>query len=314
MLPLATLLAVDIKSPYYHDERKGSVFYAESWLLTHYLIVGDQALGTHRVHDYAQLLVEGADPVAAAQRAFGDLDELQLLLNRYLLERRFTYFKIKGELTAKDSTFQVRAVPASEADVVRSNVLICSGRTKDAQTLLEAVLHDDPGNAPAHETMGLLRFHEGDIEGAKKWYGEAAQLDPQSYLAHYYYAAMALRAGGSGEDDAIESSLRTAIELNPDYAPSYDTLAMFYASRRRNLDQAQTLTLRAIELEPDNLSYRLNGAEVLAQARKFASAVDVLKGAARLARTPEEIDAVRSRIQRFERDQAALDRAHDGPR
>jgi hypothetical protein len=41
LLPLATLFQVDHSSPYYHDEQKGSVFYAESWALTHYIEVTD---------------------------------------------------------------------------------------------------------------------------------------------------------------------------------------------------------------------------------------------------------------------------------
>jgi len=35
LLPLATLFAVDRNSPYYHEENKGSIFYAESWALVH---------------------------------------------------------------------------------------------------------------------------------------------------------------------------------------------------------------------------------------------------------------------------------------
>ena len=34
LLPLATLFTVDYNSPYYHEENKGSIFYAESWALT----------------------------------------------------------------------------------------------------------------------------------------------------------------------------------------------------------------------------------------------------------------------------------------
>ena len=41
LVPLTTLLTVDHSSPYYHDEQKGSVFYAESWALTHYLEIND---------------------------------------------------------------------------------------------------------------------------------------------------------------------------------------------------------------------------------------------------------------------------------
>jgi tetratricopeptide (TPR) repeat protein len=313
MLPLATLLAVDRKSPYYHDERKGSVFYAESWLLTHYLIVGDEALGTHRLHDYAQLLVQGQDPVTAAQHAFGDLAELQLLLERYLLQRRFTFFILKEPLTTQDSSVQVRAVSAPEADAVRADVLTCSDRSADAQALLDSLLHADPNDARANESMGLLAFHQGDYDAAKKWYGEAVRLSSHSYLAHYYYAALALRAGDKGQDDAIEASLHTAMRLAPEFAPSYDALAMFDATRRRNLDEAETLAARAIELEPDKLSYRVDAADVLAEERKLASAGETLKAAARLAKTPQEVDEVQRRIERVEHYQA-FERARNADR
>lgn len=306
LLPIATLLAVDSTSPYYHDEQKGSAFYAESWALTHYLIVSDRIEGTHRIHDYAQLLAQGEDAVTAAQHAFGDLDKLQEALNTYLMQRRFMYFMMPTTLSSQDSLFEVRPVSTAEADAVRADVLVYTERKKEARALLDTVLRDDPGNALAHETMGYLRYREGDIAGAKKWYGEAVKLDSRSYLAHYYYATTALHGGNSEEDEAIESSLRATIRLNPDFAPAYDSLAMFYVSRHRRLDEAYALNVRAIELEPGSLSYRINCAEVLTEERQFADALDVLGAARRLAKTPYEIDAVESRVARVERYQTEL--------
>ena len=43
MLPLKTLFQVDHKSPYYNERDKQSVFYAQSWALMHYLILGKNA-------------------------------------------------------------------------------------------------------------------------------------------------------------------------------------------------------------------------------------------------------------------------------
>jgi len=40
LMPLPALFAVDIV-PYYHEENKGSIFYGESWALTHYLELKD---------------------------------------------------------------------------------------------------------------------------------------------------------------------------------------------------------------------------------------------------------------------------------
>jgi tetratricopeptide (TPR) repeat protein len=306
LLPIATLLKVDSTSPYYHDGQMGSAFYAESWALTHYLIVSDRVAGTHRIHDYAELLAQGEDAVTGARHAFGDLDKLQDGLSTYVTQRRFMYFMMASTLPAKDATFAVREVRMAEADAVRADVLVYTERGKEARALLDTALRDDPDNALAHETMGYLRYREGDIAGAKKWYGEAVKLDPNSCLAHYYYATMAMDSADSGEDEAIEASLRTAIRLNPEFAAAYDRLAMFYASRHRRLDEAYALNVRAIELESGSLSYRINSAEVLTEEQRFADALSVLGAAKRLAKTPYEVDAVESRIARVERRETAV--------
>src|SRR5471030_1184215 len=100
LLPLATLLAVDHNSPYYHEEQKGSVFYAESWALTHFIQFNDFANKTHRLQDYAKYLQQHEDPVTAAQHAFGDLGQLQKALNEYIGQRSFKLFTMKGTFTA----------------------------------------------------------------------------------------------------------------------------------------------------------------------------------------------------------------------
>ena len=78
LLPLITLLKVDQTSP----TIKGSVFYAESWALTHYIEISDAQKGTNRLQNYAELLMKKEDPVVAAQQAFDDLGQLQNSLSR----------------------------------------------------------------------------------------------------------------------------------------------------------------------------------------------------------------------------------------
>jgi tetratricopeptide (TPR) repeat protein len=308
MLPLATLFAVDARSPYYREEQKGTIFYAESWALTHLLILGDRTHGTHRIHDYAELLVHGEDPVTAARQAFGGLDTLQSQLSTYVRQPSLSFFTMKADLSPQDSTISLSPVPENEIDANRANILLYTGRTQEAQTLLDAVLRDDPNNELAHETAGYLRFQQGDYDGAKNSYSQAIALNSHSFLAHYYYAVMTLHGGDDTHDAAVESSLLKSIALNPQFAPSCDALAMFYASRRRNLDQAHILNLRAVELAPDSLGYRVDAAEVLAEQRQFADAAGILTAAEHLARTPSEIDSIERRIRRFEIEQATQSR------
>ncbi|WP_158941315.1 hypothetical protein [Granulicella sp. S190] len=309
LLPLTTLLKVDYTSPYYHDEQKGSVFYAESWALTHYLEVNDYEKNTEHVREYARFLAQGEDSVTAAQHAFGDLNVLQKALDSYVQQGSFKMFKRNTGVVVDESVLQVVPVAKSQIDAVRADVLVYNDRAKEAEALLETSLSSDPSNALAHETMGFLKYREGDIPSAKKWYGEAVGLDSQSYLAHYYFAAMLMQSGGDGHEDAIESSLRASIKLNPAFAPAYDTLATFCATRNVHLSEAHMLNAQAIQLEPENLSYRINAAAVLSQQQQYGSAVSVLKAARGVAKTPDEMAMVDSRVKQLEQFQSQMDRA-----
>ena len=300
LLPLTTLLKVDSTSPYYHQEQKASVFYAESWALTHYLEITDRQKGTDRLQDYANFLVKKEDPVVAAQQAFGDLNQLQNALLSYISQGQFTMFKANKVFTVDESTFQVRAIPTSDADAIRADVLVYNDRIKDAQALIDSTLRDDPNSALAHETMGYLKFREGDKQAAKKWYGEAVELDSKSYLAHYYYATLSMGTEADVHDPVIESSLRTCMKLNPGFAPAYDALAMYYSTDPAKANEAHLLNLKAISLEPGNLDYRLNAAAVLMNEQQYANAMGVLKEAAHVAKTPEQVATVEARMEQIE--------------
>ena len=310
LLPLPTLLKVDHSSPYYHDEQKGSVFYAESWALTHFIEITDKQKNTNRLHDYAEFLVKGEDPVTAAQHAFGDLNQLQRSLQDYIQQGSFSAFRMNSAVTVDAASFQLRPVPKPEADAIRADVLVYNQRPKDAEALLETSLSADPNNALAHETMGFLKFREHDIPAARKWYSEAVQLDSHSYLAHYYFAVMSLQAGDKDHDAEIESSLRTSIKLNPSFAPSYDTLANFLAMHQQHLDEAHMLNVQAVALEPENLGYRINTANVLSQQRNYVSAIGVLKLALTVTKNQTQDEMVESRIAQLQKIQSAVEHAN----
>jgi tetratricopeptide (TPR) repeat protein len=309
LLPLTTLLKVDYSSPYYHDEQKGSVFYAESWALTHYIEITDAENNTNHLRDYAALLIQNQDPVTAAQQVFGDLKHLQNSLYYYIQQGSFKMFKMKSVVIVDPSLFQVAQISQPEVDATRADVLVRNGRSAEAEALLATTLRDDPNNARAHEVMGFLKFRAGDIPSAKKWFGEAVQLNSDSFLASYYFAAMSLQMNDTDHDDSIESSLRTSIKLNPDFAPAYDTLARFYAIRHQRLDEAHMLNAEAVQRDPANLAYRINTANVLMEEQQFENAKNVLKLALTVAKTPDQIKMVQDRIQQIDKYQADLERA-----
>ncbi len=298
LLPLATLFTVDYNSPYYHEENKGSIFYAESWALTHYLEMKEFAEKTHHVPDYLDLVSKQVDPVTAASRAFGDLNQLQKELEKYIEQTSgFRYLKMNTITEVDDSAFKVQTLTEPQSDAVRADFLAYNNRMADAEALLDHVLQEDPNNVSAHETKGFLEFRQGHLDEAKKWYAQAVQLDSQSYLAHYYFASIAMNgARDAADQDQVESSLRAAIKLNPSFAPAFDRLAISLAMRNKSLDEARMIELKAIALDPANVGYRINMAHIWMTMQKGQNAVEVLRSAAKIAKTPQDSQIVETAL------------------
>jgi hypothetical protein len=111
LIPLSVLLAVDHSSPYYSESEKTSIFYAESWLFTHYLMIGNQEAHKLLVK-YLQALSQRKSGAEAAA-AFGDLSKLESDLKEY--GRRKTFLSISSPLPAIDSD-RIRTRELSEPE------------------------------------------------------------------------------------------------------------------------------------------------------------------------------------------------------
>jgi tetratricopeptide (TPR) repeat protein len=242
LVPLPVLFKVDHNSPYYHEEQKGSVFYSESWALTHYLEVTDRERSTHRMDDYVKLVSHHEDPVTAAEKTFGDLKQLQNTLESYIRSGDYKQFILSsGAAPIDESTYKVRALTQTDSDAIRADVLVGVQREKDAQALVEEVLKADPNNAQAHETMGALEYRAGHRIAALKWYGDAVKLSSDNYFAYFNFANLSMSEGGSWDDPKIESALRTAIELNPRFYAASEFLATLLSSFDRDADAISVL-------------------------------------------------------------------------
>ncbi|HTX77548.1 MAG TPA: tetratricopeptide repeat protein [Terracidiphilus sp.] len=305
LIPLSVLLKVDATSPYYHQEQKGTLFYAESWALTHMLMIDDRVHKTAHIDEYMRLLAAHQDPVVAAQQVWGDLKKLETTLAYYIQNRSYTIFVLNSAAAPIDeSTYTVRPISPVDADAARAGVLVGVGRFTDARALLDSVLKQDPNNALACEDMGMLALRQGDHAEALKWYAQAVKFDSRSYLARYYFAAMTMSEDRS-EDADVEFSLRQAIALNPTFAPAYNQLAMFYGMHHEHLEDALQLVTKAVQLDPATLAYRLNAANVLNAMDRFDEAQKVLQAALKVARSPQEAQMVEERIHQATQYQAA---------
>ena len=204
LIPLPVLLKVDARSPYYHEEQKGNIFYAEAWALTHMLMITDRENKTNRLQTYLNLMAQHEDSVVAAEKAFGDLKRLQAGLENYIHASQYKQFVMQSAAAPIDeASFTVKPLSQVDADADRAAILALVQREKESREIIDAILRTVPNNVRAMEIMGGIELHSGNSAGARKWYGEAVKLDSKSYLANYYFAIISMRSGGHDDDAAI---------------------------------------------------------------------------------------------------------------
>ncbi len=102
----------------------------------------------------------------------------------------------------------------------------------------------DPLTPQEHLNLGVTYEKQGDFENAIKQYKLAAPKIPQGYLflGNVYFQ--------QGDLDQAEEFYRQVMEEEPENADALNNLAWLYYTKRENLDEAEKLTLRAMELNP----------------------------------------------------------------
>lgn len=135
LLPLALLFAADEKSPYYLEQKKGSVFHSECWALTHYLMLRDYGEKTSKVQQYVSLVNENVDSVSAAISIFGDLGKLQQEIEEYIQQRSFDHFETRLPVKTDADTFEVQRITPGQAQGIQADYLAANGRLEDARAL-----------------------------------------------------------------------------------------------------------------------------------------------------------------------------------
>jgi len=272
LIPLDVLFKVDHSSAYYNEADKTSIFYAESWALSHYLMVGDRMAHRPLLDAYLLALGQVSDPQAAAKMAFGDLHKLQSDLEAYLRNRQFLYFKYPTPRVDEDQ-MQFRNLSDAEASAYRGGFAVIRGRYEEGNTILNQALAQDPNIGLAHQYLAVDEFFEGQHDPAVESASKAIALDPNNWFARYLRAFLKTNGAGMGSTDPqVEDDLRQAIAIRPEFPPPYGLLAVYLAAGNRNQDEALALAQKAVSFEPANPDYQLALAQVLVRQNKVDEA------------------------------------------
>lgn len=289
MLPLKTLFAVDHDSPYYNESNKRGVFYAQSWALVHYLLLGNESKRQPQFFAFLNLLMTNKPIEEAFKQAF-QIDfvtlekELKEYINRSSYPGQVATFERKLEF---DAEMQSAPVTEAESQFYLGDLLLHAHQLERAEKFLQQAVKLDPNLSIAEASLGMLYLRKNNFAEAKSHLERAVAGDSRNYLVHYYYAMMLSREGVDADNRIsgytpelvakMRAELKKTIELAPTFAEGYRLLAFIDLVAGDKADEALTLLKRAIALEPGAQQHRFMLAQVYMQKRQYAPARQLLE-------------------------------------
>ena len=299
LIPLETLFAVDRRSPLYNESDKRGVFYAESWVLLHYLMHGNDGQHRPQLWQFLDNVVAGVPVATAFQQVFQtDFKTLEKALKSYVQRNGYPvqYF-ILNEKVSSEVEMQSAPLTEAEGQFYMGDLLLHSHQYDRAEKYLRQAVALDSNLAQAHASLGMLKMYQRNFDEAKQHLRRAVAGDSKSYLAHYYYAYVLSREGMDEGGmvmsyppetaNLMRAELKKSIDLKPDYAESYHLLAFINLITGEQLDESIKMLKRAMELSPGEQRFDYVLAQIYLRKQDFKAARQLLEPIARNSAQPE---------------------------
>ena len=283
-IPLRELFEVNHHSPAYNERDKKSIFYAQSWALAHYFMLGDKTVRQPQLVQFLKLLYAGQNAEKAFLEAFkADFATVEKALQRYVRNDTYTVVEFKLESTETEVEMSLQPLGEAEARFYLGNLLLRINRLDDAETYLKQAHALDPELAGPHEGLGFLAMRRNNYAEAGERFKQAAERGSRNHLAHYYYAEslqrQALENIRDVKPETVETIIREAkeaIRLMPGFTPAYHLLGSFYLFKGEKLEEGAEILNKAIQMAPQEMRFRLTLAQIQIRLEDLAAAKKTL--------------------------------------
>ena len=238
--------------------------YGRGWLLTHYLTFEPSRRGQLRT--YLAEINKGTKGLDAAKKAFGDLEELDRELNKYLYRRSLYYHKF-GPDRIKIGRIEMRTLTPGEAAVmdvrIRSKRGVDQTQAKALVPLARKAAAAFPNDVLAQTTLAEAEYDAGNFAEAEAAADRALKTDANAVEALIYKgrARMAVALKAEKKDPQTWREVRrwflAANKIEPE---DPEPLLLFYTSfGAAGAEPTANASLgleRALELAPQDPSLR----------------------------------------------------------
>ncbi len=246
-----------------YNRKHVSQFYAQSWLLVHFLHNRkDRSRGIGESWDIVlQETQSGSEPVAAFEKGFGlTIEELQSEITSYYRKGRYRYWKVPAQEALTDLDVSVSRISQNQIQISLGQIALRLHDSERARLWFQKALQQSPGNALA--IAGIARSYEieGQLDEAEVHFKKALELGSDNPTVLIDYAKFALEKASSndawftGADfvDKAESLLLRAKELSESSVEIDTYLAVSYMSKDKDSMEAVQLLWDVVRRSPSD--------------------------------------------------------------
>lgn len=308
LLPLQELFAITLESPDYNEGERQGTFYAQSWALTHYLLVADESR-RDRFGAFLARWVEGQDATEALTEAFEtNLSSLERELRDYVRQAAFRFNRITLAEAPVIQDAAVEALSHSEVLFLLGDLLVHSPPVQAAAAAehLHAALELKPRSADAWASLGVLRLSQDDAAAAEELFRKSVELEPDNGRCRWLLGSTLVERYLLSLDPTLtppeqtppllleaRGQLERALELEPGHGPALAALAQTYVLDPQPGPDGVTVAASAYRAQPTRTELLAGLVMVTANSGNPAGARSLLerslrpRGKAELTRAAE---------------------------
>jgi len=268
------------------ESSRHALFYAESWIVMHYLLSQNKLPETGAYFD----LVENqhVSVEEAIQKAYG-------ISSTQFAEAIKDHFHAVAQGGNAAVTPLPGVTPSEQIGSSNQELSLAEGQAQLAEMAVRVPEHRDQAvqeletitgqpktdNVVARRSLGWAHMQKKEFDRAIEELNKGAELNPKDPWLHYYLALVRLRASQSAGKSTeglpnVMQDLRLVVDWDPEFVQARGMLAM--AQLEGGGVHAAMDSMRAtIQLAPRNQTYLLNMAQIYMDGKNWDAATALLE-------------------------------------
>jgi tetratricopeptide (TPR) repeat protein len=187
-----------------------NVYYAQAWLMVHYMSVGNRA---GQLASYLRALRQGQAVRDAFRSTFGvSFEQMRQELRRYLQQVRLPAGVLKLPVEATEPRITFEPVKESDVQALQGDLLMRLGDDEAAEKALNRALVLEPGHVRANLALAGVRIHGDKHADALALLDPLERSHPDDFAVQYWHGRALMR--GKKFELATEA-FSQATRLNP---------------------------------------------------------------------------------------------------